>query len=179
MVGPRHIYETQLLPLVPILIETHNIGLATNQARIGELIQLYRARQRYAVELAHAACGYPVNLASNPQLACYLYDELGLPVQVDKDTKKPSIGADAVAILRNLVGPVVDPDEPTTVEYIQRRLQDGADALLEARTLYAESSQLLSHYLVPLEGVEIIRPNHPLPAQASGRWSTTEPPWQQ
>ena len=55
----------------------------------------------------------------------------------------------------------------------------GADPLLEARALYAESSQLLSHYLVPLEGIDIVRPNHALHAQASGRWSTTDPPLQQ
>ena len=54
-------------------------------------------------------------------------------------------------------------------------LQQGHDhALIRARLKYAESAQIINHYIRKLQGARI----HPdmLPTQATGRWSTTNPP---
>lgn len=54
--------------------------------------------------------------------------------------------------------------------------QSGAESqLLLARLQWVESAQLLTHYLKPLIGVERVFPTM-LPTQASGRWSTKNPP---
>ncbi len=54
-------------------------------------------------------------------------------------------------------------------------LQDGHDyALIRARLKYAEASQIINHYITKLQEGRI----YPgmLPTQATGRWSTTNPP---
>ena len=54
-------------------------------------------------------------------------------------------------------------------------LQQGEDyALIRARLKYAEASQIINHYIKKLQRGRI----HPgmLPTQATGRWSTTNPP---
>ena len=54
-------------------------------------------------------------------------------------------------------------------------LQQGEDyALIRARLKYAEASQIINHYIRKLQAGRI----HPgmLPTQATGRWSTTNPP---
>jgi hypothetical protein len=37
-----------------------------------------------------------------------------------------------------------------TVAYVLERIEEGANPLLEARCLYSQSLQILSHYLMPL-----------------------------
>jgi DNA polymerase I-like protein with 3'-5' exonuclease and polymerase domains len=62
-------------------------------------------------------------------------------------------------------------DADTLAELIQK----GVDSdVLRARIDYAEANQLLTHYIPALRSVRL----HPrmLPTQASGRWSTTNPP---
>jgi DNA polymerase-1 len=50
-----------------------------------------------------------------------------------------------------------------------------ASEVLEARLEYAEATQLLTHYILPMTQVQRVHPTH-LPTQASLRWSTTDPP---
>jgi DNA polymerase-1 len=113
-----------------------------------------------------------------------LYDVLGLPVQKHKKTRRPTIDSDAIALLRNQVG--VAPDEREeedglTYEEALQRISLGADPILEARVLYAGALQIQSHYLEPArkalaDGDGRFYPDQLIHAQASGRWSTNDPP---
>ena len=77
-----------------------------------------------------------------------------LPPQHDSKTHKLTVDRDAIGVLRQHVGPVYDPEEEkrkgVTVAYILQRIEEGANPLLEARMLFAQAQQVLSHYLVPL-----------------------------
>src|SRR5574342_543031 len=59
---------------------------------------------------------------------------------------------------------------------MQRLLVNGVDhPLIRARLQYAKSNQILTHYIQKMVGVERIAPSI-MPTQASGRWSTSDPP---
>lgn len=59
---------------------------------------------------------------------------------------------------------------------MQRLLVNGVDhPLVRARLQFAKSNQILTHYIQKMVGVERIYPSIK-PTQASGRWSTSDPP---
>lgn len=153
----RGIYESQSLELVPIILRRHVLGLRVDVERARtadrELDQVTTAAER----LAHAYVGWPVNVGSDDQLSHWLYAVEQQPVQRHKDTKRPTINADAIAALR--------------------ALQDEPHPLLEARVAYAEAQTLRSNYITPaVESGGRWFPQFKIHAQATGRWSTTDPP---
>lgn len=180
----RAVYRTQSLELVPVLLKTMERGLKINQTRVrGAIPELQRLRHQAGL-MAQAYLGWPVNIGSEKHLKQYLYDTAGYPVQRDKDSKKPSTRADAIASLRRVVGPPYDAEKEdrdglSLAEALQR-IDAGADPILESRVIYAAAQQQLSHYLQPLVRgkvvVDRIYPQFKIHAQASGRWSTTNPP---
>jgi DNA polymerase-1 len=107
---------------------------------------------------------------------------MGYPAQTDKE-KKISVGADAIAALRKHVGPIPDIEaegkDGLSLEEARERIEEGADPVLEARVIYAAAQQEMSHFLAPLQGAERVYPSIKIHAQASGRWSITDPPLQQ
>ncbi len=133
-----------------------------------------------ATSLARSCVGWPINIGSDDQLKAYLYEHKKYPIQKDKDTKKPTIDGDAVATLRTIIGPQPDLEEEDknglSLSRAVARIGDGADGILECRVMYAAAQQTLSHYIRPLQGVERIYPEYKIHAQASGRWSITNPP---
>lgn len=61
-------------------------------------------------------------------------------------------------------------------EELKKLLDRGyTHALILARLQFAEANQLLTHYLLPMVGQDRVHPDM-RPTQASGRWSTTNPP---
>ena len=88
-----------------------------------------------------------------------------------------------MVVLREMHDPIPDFEEeqtaPLTYEAAVGRVEAGAHPLLEARVIYAGAQQALSHYLRPMLGRGRIYPHYALHAQASGRWSITNPPVQQ
>jgi len=178
----RQVYESQSLPLVPILLERAKRGLRVHQDLVREASDALDRRSSWAKRLAHSAAGYPLNVGSEKQLKHYLYDWRGYPIQLDKD-KKVSVGADALSNLRRHVGPLPDFDreaeEGLDTESALQRISAGADPILEARVIYAAAHQEKTHFLEPLEGRERVYPSIKIHAQASGRWSITDPPLQQ
>jgi uracil-DNA glycosylase family 4 len=181
----RAVYTTQSLPLVPILLERMGKGIRVAKPRVEPAREAYRSTLHAATVLARSCTGWPLNLGSEKQLKQYLYGACGYPVQYDKDTRKPSIDGDAIASLRAHVGPPPDieqeEEEGLTLQHALDRIEAGADAVLEARVIYAAAQQTLSHYIKPLyDGSGRIRdrihPQFKIHAQASGRWSTTDPP---
>lgn len=176
------VYRQQSLPLLPILLGRARRGIRVDQGAVLNAVNSVRLRKDGAERLAQSAIGFPIRLGSDKQLKEYLYEFKGYPVQYDKE-KKVSVGADAIAALRRYVGPVPDADteqkDGLDIPTCLQRISDGADPILESRVVYASAQQELSHFLAPLEGVERVYPNIKIHAQASGRWSITEPPLQQ
>lgn len=178
----RTVYEEQSLPLVPILLRRARRGIRVDKTAVGKAIEDLELRRDWASGAAAAVVGRPFKLGSEKQLKAFFYQERGYPVQKDKH-KKVSIGGDAVAKLRQHVGPAPDLDweakEGLDVPTALQRIEEGADPVLEARVLYADAKQELTHFLGPLRGADRIYPSIKIHAQASGRWSITDPPLQQ
>jgi DNA polymerase-1 len=176
----REVYTNQSLKLVPVLLRRMTRGIRVNEPRVAAALPEYRDRLLQASRLAVSSVGYPINIGSDDQLKHYLYNLARYPVQMDKDTKKPTTDGDAIAALRCHVGPVPDLEEEEknglSISTALRRIDNGADPILEARVIYAAAQQTLSHYLLPLEGKARIYPEYKIHAQASGRWSITNPP---
>ena len=179
------VYREQSLPLVPILLERMGRGIRVAKSRVAPAREAYRGTLDAAQALARSYVGWPINLGSERQLKHWLYDVSRYPAQRDKDSKKLSIDGDAIAALRAYVGPAPDVDqeeeEGLTLQAARQRIEDGADPVLEARVMYAAAQQTLSHYIEPLyddSGAirDRIYPQFKIHAQASGRWSTTDPP---
>ena len=64
-----------------------------------------------------------------------------------------STDKDAIAALRASVCALdgdYEANNSITQEYVEQRLKDGAHPLLEAKVLFGEAEQTLSHYLNPL-----------------------------
>lgn len=181
----KYIYETQSLPLIPGLLEAHKVGLRINKPRVGPAAALYADKMVEAVRLGQAYVGWPINLGSNRQLARYLYETEGLPVQKHIKSKKPTVDTDAVAALRQKIGPAFDPDAVLSLETALERIEEGAHPVLEARVIYADALQNASHYIRPCflfdkkgepTGLrDRLYPAFEIHAQASGRWSSVDP----
>lgn len=205
------VYREQSLKLIPILLEARKKGIRVNKRRVLEVFNEYYRLAGQVERVAQAACGYAINLKSGDQIRDYLYNERRYPVQINKDTKRPSTDDDAIATLRKAVSEPFNPDREITLDRddekhygILRRIESGADALLEARVLYAETFHVLNNYILGLckgvygeqnkakkkrarehywkvgitleDIVDRIYPNFAIHAQKTGRWSTTEPP---
>lgn len=176
------VYNTQSKPLVPIILRRIRRGIRVDKAMVGEEFGRQRLIIAEAKGLALAGCGWPINPGSDDQLKEYLYDYKGYPVQLDK-YKKVSTGADAISSLRSLAEPYPDLDwesrEGLSLADALQRVGGGADPILESRVLHAAASQTLTHFLKPMFDVDRVFPSIKIHAQASGRWSITEPPIQQ
>ena len=155
----ERIYRDQSLPLIPLILEAHAHGIRVNVARVAPAAVAYATKAADAVSLARAYCGFwTFQLGSSQQLGHRLYDIEGLPEQRHPKTKQRTVNEEAILRLRELIG-----EHP----------------LLEARIAFAEAMQSSSHYITPLQGVTHIYPHINIHAQASGRWSITDPPLQQ
>lgn len=148
--GAEGIYQSQLLPLAPILDRAISRGLRVNQARVAGARLEYEARVEQARQLATACAGWDINLDSNRQVSWYLYDLRGLPRQTCKDTGNTSIDDEAIARLRMELGPSYDPEQELTYEETIERILGGADPILEARVLYIGAKTRLRKYIYSL-----------------------------
>lgn len=206
----EEVYRSQSLKLIPILLRARSQGIRVNKDEVIKRFHEYQREIKRIKSYAELVCGYPINLNSGKQLQHYLYTERGLPVQINKDTKRPTTNDDAVAVLRSKAGPAFDPNADLTFDRddarcysIIKRVEGGADPILEARALWAGTWQRANNYLVGLakgvygeEGnkrkkareaiwkrglvvddlVDRLYPNFAIHAQKTGRWSTTDPP---
>jgi len=157
------IYRTQSLSLCPILERSIARGLKVDGDRVKRAKIEYESNVIHALQLAHAGAGWPINLNSNRQVGSYLYDLRGLPHQVNKKSGNQSIDDEAVARLRMGLGPPFDPEEDLTYDEALKRIEQGADPILEARVLYAGASTRLIKYIYALYAcVEQVKPyNYP------------------
>lgn len=205
------VYREQSLKLIPILLDARKRGIRVNKRRVLEVFAQYHSLAGQVERIAQAASGYALNLKSGDQVRDYLYNERRYPVQINKATKRPSTDDDAIAKLRNTVSVPFDPDKEISLSTdddrhysILGRIQAGADAVLEARVLYAQTFHVLNNYILGLckgvygeqnaakkkrarehywkvgitedDIVDRVYPNFAIHAQKTGRWSTTGPP---
>ncbi|WP_431712169.1 DNA polymerase I [Glutamicibacter uratoxydans] len=67
------------LPLVKVLFEMEQAGIAVDRAKLDELYDHFTTQVEQATEEAYAAIGHEVNLSSPKQLQVVLFEELELP----------------------------------------------------------------------------------------------------
>lgn len=186
-----NVYTEQSLNLIPIILKAQKRGVRVNKPGVEKALVDLETAKEWASDIAQAYTGYPINIGSDDQLKYALYDVDKLPKQYIPKTTNLTVDGDAIASLRAHVGPFFDPEEEAkfglSVDNALLRIQDGAHPLLEARVVYAAAQQALSHYVLPLcekadkEGGLIsihdkVFPRFLAHAQASGRWSTVDPP---
>lgn len=171
---PLAVYDNQLLPLMPILLETKRLGICTNQQEIEKYVQQFEALTLEAGNIAAVYCGVPFNLNSSKALQAWLYEYEKFPVQ--KKAKRPTTDKDAIAELCEWSGFPTDPEKKPSVEDVLARIKLGANPVLEAVRLWSRADQLLTAYLYKMRSVSVIYPDQAIHAQKSGRWSTTDPP---
>jgi hypothetical protein len=147
----RGVYDTQML-LLPHLDRSMSVGIAVDQDKVLPAIAKYRGRAVEGVRMAHAYCGWPINLRSDEQMKMVLYTLEGMPVQKHPESKLPTTNADAIASLRQRFAPLDQREEESNMSsgYIRLRIEQGAHPLLEAHVLYAHADHVLGHYLLPL-----------------------------
>ena len=198
------VYRSQSIGLIPQLLKSMERGIKINKPRVIEARDEYEGRVKQAGLLAECYYGKPINLGSDDQVGYYCYTEMGYPVQVSKKTRNPTVDEDAVAYLRDHVGPDVDTKIVLTLEVALARIELGADPILEARVLYQEAQHALDAYIYGLVAtvytaqgesakkkarndakkngfslgdiVERVYPNFAIHTQKNARWSTTNPP---
>jgi DNA polymerase I-like protein with 3'-5' exonuclease and polymerase domains len=133
-----------------------------------------------------------MNLSSPDAMKQWTHKVYGLPEQMPKHAKwdpeaGPTLGKDALATLRRMVGTEWDPDEEPTLEAAVDAVEAGGNGLLEAKYLYAGANQRLTHYVMPC--IELVNAT-PVPrarvypelrqhTQATGRHSYVGPALQQ
>jgi uracil-DNA glycosylase family 4 len=199
-----NVYNTQSIALIPILLRSMERGIKVNKPRVMVAKLEYETRVKQAQVLAEAYYGKPINLGSDDQVMYYCYREQDYPIQYHHKTKNPTVDENAIAILRDHVGPEVDTQVPLTLDLTLQRIDQGADPILEARVLYQEAQHALDSYIYGLASpvyteydsnhkkkarehikqvgftevdvVDRVYPNFAIHAQKTGRWSTTNPP---
>lgn len=198
------VYLNQSVKLIPILLKSMERGLRVNKPRVMRAKVEYETRCQEAQALAEAYLGRPINLGSDEQLKYYAYQEQGYPIQYHTESKRPTVDENAVATLRDYVGPAVDPRVTLTLEVALQRIEQGADPVLEGRVLYQEAQHAMDCYIYGLvktvyheqqetrkkkarelvkkhgftidDVVDRVYPNFAIHTQKTGRWSTTNPP---
>lgn len=186
------IYRTQSLPLLPVLLKARRRGIRIHRPQVERAAKDLAAAIEQAEYLATAHAGWPLELGSvgeKGKLAWYLYEDSGLPIQYkrgarNRAAKKITVDADAIASLRAGIEPVPDFEQEErdglSIEQAIDRALLGADPVLEARVVYADALQSLSHYIEPAVAALArdgrFYPQFLIHAQANARWSTNGPP---
>lgn len=152
----EEVYRSQSLRLIPILFKARTEGIRVNKSRVIEVFNEYFDLTKRISRYAQLSVGYPINLNSGEQLKHYLYTVRRYPVQIDKDTKRPTTGDDAVNRLRQSILPfdtsrelTFDIDDEKRLS-ITGRVAAGADPILESRALWASTWHTVNNYIVGL-----------------------------
>jgi uracil-DNA glycosylase len=142
-------YRTENIRLLPHIDRCQQVGLRVNPARVVTAQTDYAHKRDVAQLVATAYAGYPMNLGSDQQVAKWVYGVEKMPVQKHKETRRPTVNKDAVAVLRGKTLPF-DAQDEVNVETMFARIAQGGHPLLEARVVYSEAEQVITHYINPL-----------------------------
>lgn len=148
----ERVYREQSLKLVLPTLRRDMEGIRVNQAKVLPLLAKYNTHVEEGVAMAHSAIGWPINLNSPSQLKMWMKLQ-GVTLKKGKKSKSETLNKDAVAELRQSILPY-DPDferdEGVTIPYLISRIEQGADAVLEARAFVTRIDKLAGVFLRPL-----------------------------
>ena len=85
---------------MPILLYSQIIGTKIDVKRKAELTVQFRAGAALAQKKLNALAGQEINIGSPVQMSRLLYGQLGCPIQVHHETKKPTTDKDAINRLK-------------------------------------------------------------------------------
>ena len=94
--GPRRIYETLEIPLIPVLARMEWQGVALDADRLARQSAEIESRLAELEEAAHTEAGRSFNLGSPKQLQEILFNELELPVVRKTPKGQPSTAEDVL-----------------------------------------------------------------------------------
>ena len=94
--GPRRIYESLEIPLIPVLARMEWRGVALDAERLAHQSREIESRLAELEEAAHAEAGKAFNLGSPKQLQDILFGELDLPVVRKTPKGQPSTAEDVL-----------------------------------------------------------------------------------
>jgi len=149
----RSVYETQALPLIPVILKSLRAGIRVHRGAVVRAIQEHRHLLDQATAMARTASGLDINLGSSTQVQSYLYTEKKYQLQKHYKTKRPTVNQDAINALRATHLPVdgeYEEKEGITYEAVLERIQRGADPFLESCALFSSVRAVLSNYLYGL-----------------------------
>ncbi len=182
-VRARFIYETWNMPFIWIGIEGEEKGIRVAPGVPEKLFEKYDVKRQQAQLLIQAYCGWPVNINSPDQFKHVVYNLEGLPVQREKSAwgveGKATTDKEALATLRRMQGTEWDDDDVPTLLQAWANIVEGGNPALEAKHLFSNAQQVVSHYIEPCMGVVRIYPEVKQHVQTSGRHSYTGPAVQQ
>ena len=96
--GLVKLFDELEMPLIPVLVEMEQVGVAVDCAALGELSSRLGARAAELEREIHALAGEEFNIGSPTQLRHILFEKLGLPPDKTKRTKTGySTGAEVLA----------------------------------------------------------------------------------
>lgn len=97
--GQQKFYYGHVQKLFEPLLDVAAQGLEVDETERGRLRRQLTKEIKVAQEKLEAGVGHPLNVASNPQMCKWLYEELGLPLQKGK-SGKPSADEDAISRIK-------------------------------------------------------------------------------
>ena len=106
------------LKAVPMLNRMQVVGMGVDVAFFRALSPRLRVEWDQRQSELEAVVGHPLNVNSGPQVAGYLYDELGLPVKKRTDTGQASTNDKLLEALRQ------DPRVPTAHQQVIEQIQE-------------------------------------------------------
>ena len=183
-------YRNENMPVLPIRLESKLRGIRLDTTFLSRMSDTLAVRAQAAQQVAEMYAG--ISVGSHLQVTTILekVEKLKLP---KGDSGNASIDKDILAELRRKFLDY-DPDEEKdgiTPEQLLANIERGGHPLLEARGCYQSSEVLRSHFIIPLlkpgvptnrqhydpdEFQSICYPDQHSHSQASGRWSTVDPP---
>ena len=94
--GPRHIYESLEIPLIPVLARMERVGVALDADRLAVQSREIEKRLQDIESAAHEQAGREFNLGSPRQLQEILFEEQGIPVVRKTPKGQPSTAEDVL-----------------------------------------------------------------------------------
>jgi DNA polymerase I len=96
MDGPRTVYETLEIPLIPVLARMERVGVALDADRLARQSGEIEQRLQELESAAHEQAGREFNLGSPRQLQEILFGDLGIPVVRKTPKGQPSTAEDVL-----------------------------------------------------------------------------------
>jgi DNA polymerase-1 len=97
--GTWHLYEVDMDGVFKALASMGLQGVLRDVGKVEELNKFVSGRIELLQDELDKTVGHPLNTKSSPQMQKFLYSELGLPIQFNKDTGRPTADEGAIAKL--------------------------------------------------------------------------------